>query len=610
MNRAERRRLAKQQRKTEGPGRDTTTLSVTDAIHLAVGHLQAGRFDDAAAIFEQVITQDPGNAFALAHLGVVRHRQGDPTAALDLIDQALELSPDSAADHNNRGEVLKSLGRFRDAAIAYKRAIEIDPDMAIAHNNLGATCRMLNQYEAAEACLLRAIQLRPDYAEAYGNLGNVMCDLRWLDRAEGYYRKALEIDPALPEVYTNIGNIQADRGEVAAAIASHEKAISLNPNLALAHTNMGAVMFAEGDLAGAEKCFRASIAANPLYTPPYRVLTRIKKFTEDDDDLKAMTDIFESGKLTADGRGEIAFGLGKAYEDTEQYDKAFEYYAEANRMKRLGMTFDSAFETRLIDELVEAYQPDLFEKNRDSGRPDGTPIFILGMPRSGTTLIEQILSSHPDVFGAGELNTLNEITHALTVNEQNRYPTNVNFMAPRSFENIADHYLASIRKRSPDSPRITDKMPVNYRYIGLIRLILPNAKIIHCRRNPMDTCLSIFKNHFATVGHHYAYDLEELGFYYRLYERLMAHWRTVLPAGTMYEVDYEDVTGNQESQTGKLLDYCGLEWSDACLSFHENERPINTASAGQVRQPMYRSSVDLWRRFETHLEPLRKAIEG
>ena len=350
--------------------------------------------------------------------------------------------------------------------------------------------------------------------------------------------------------------------------------------------------------------------SNPRYATPYRVLTRIKTFSDGDDDLAAMTELFDAGVLSADDRGELAFGLGKAYEDLKQYDQAFEYYAEANRLKRQALSFDPERESRMIDDLIAAYQPAVFEKNAGSGRRDETPIIIVGMPRSGTTLVEQILSSHPDVFGAGELNTLNEIAYALTVDDTNRYPANVNFMAPQSFENIADHYLRTVRTRAPESPRITDKMPDNYRHIGLIRLILPNARIVHCRRNPMDTCLSIFKNHFATAGHHYAYDLEELGFYYTLYQRLMAHWRTVLPEGAMYEVDYEEVTSDQENQTRRLLDHCGLEWTDACLAFHENDRPVNTASAGQVRRPMYRTSVELWRRYATQLEPLRRAIEG
>ena len=254
------------------------------------------------------------------------------------------------------------------------------------------------------------------------------------------------------------------------------------------------------------------------------------------------------------------------------------------------------------------FTEDLFRKHERSGLADVTPIFILGMPRSGTTLVEQVLASHPDVCGAGELSIVSDIVRAMSSDAGNHYPENICRMESVSLSNIAAYYLQKLRELAPEHMRITDKMPGNFQHLGLIKLMLPKAKVIHCSRSPMDTCLSIYKNHFATDGHYYGYDMESLGYYYNHYRTLMDHWEVILP-GFIHTIRYEDIVADKEPHIRKLLEYCDLEWNATCLDFHKTERPVNTASAAQVRQPIYARSVQSWKNYENQLAPLLSILD-
>ena len=300
----------------------------------------------------------------------------------------------------------------------------------------------------------------------------------------------------------------------------------------------------------------------------------------------------------------LAFGLGKLFEDLRQYEKAFGHFLTGNAIKH--GTYEFAIEDveKYFERLKQLFTKDLFGKNKSAGSSDGKPIFVVGMPRTGTTLVEQVLASHPNVFGAGELDDLNRIvTSHFGAIDDVKFIENINQANTGEFSRAGDDYIGMIRERAETADFITDKMPDNFRLIGMIKLLMPNAKIIHCRRDPRDTCLSIFKTLFTIKGHYYAYDLGLLGQYYNLYRDLMTHWHSVLP-GFIYDIHYEDVVADQEPQSRALLAYCGLEWDDACLEFHKTNRPVQTASAAQTRRPMYKDFIQSWKRFEKWLAPL------
>jgi hypothetical protein len=314
-------------------------------------------------------------------------------------------------------------------------------------------------------------------------------------------------------------------------------------------------------------------------------------------------------KLNDDKRISLHYALGKAYDDLKEYDKAFPQFLEGARIKRSKLQYNADDDVARSRRITELCDKSFIEKLRGAGDPSSLPIFVLGMPRSGTTLTEQIVASHPDVFGAGELRDLMEVAQQMPTSQKNflSYPDNLAALSREDVSRWGSDYVARLRKRAPGAKHITDKMPANYMALGLIPLLLPNAKIIHVKRNPVDTCVSCFTRLFNR--HQDAtYNLTELGRHYVNYAKLMEHWRDVLPEGSFIEVQYEDIVADMEGQARRLIHFCGLEWNDACLDFHKNTRKIRTASVTQVRQPIYNSSVERWRHYEKYLDPLLKEL--
>jgi hypothetical protein len=322
-----------------------------------------------------------------------------------------------------------------------------------------------------------------------------------------------------------------------------------------------------------------------------------------------MESLYGNKNYSDEQKMHLAFGLGKAYEDLGDHEKSMDFILQATRLKRVSIDYSVSEEVELFSNIKATFSSDFFSAREGTGNQDHTPIFILGMPRSGTSLVEQILASHPDVFGAGELNDLSVLTQNISSAESpSNFPAGIIDLDSGALDDLGKRYVERIRKHSVTSKYISDKMPQNFLYIGLIRVILPNAKIINCTRDPMDNCLSLFKNYFNTAQY-YSYDLTELGQYYNLYLNLMQHWRDTL-AGFVYDLSYEQLVTDQENQSRQLLDYCHLPWDDACLDFHKTRRIVKTASNAQVRRPIYKDSVQLWKRYEKQLEPLRVAIYG
>ncbi len=548
-------------------------MQTVTPIQLALQHHQAGRLQEAEQIYRQILSADPNNADANHFLGIIAHQIGKNDIALQYFKKAIQAKPDNPEPYSNLGNALRELGRLKESVASCRKSISIKPDFAEAHCNLGCALIELGRMDEAIASYHKAISIKPDFAAAQHNLGNALKKSGQLDEAIASYHKAISIRPDFAEAHNNLGNALKYSGRLDDAIASYNKAISIKPDFALAHLN----------------------------------LSNAKNHQEYDDAISAMETFYARDDISSEQRRHLALGLGKAFEDLNEHKLSFDFILEANRLKRATYQYKIEEDKKVFDKIKEVFSPTFFFGHSHAGNPDETAIFILGMPRSGKTLVEQILASHSQVFGAGELKDL-----ANTVNTIRSMRTGKKFLDCVSGLNeeelfvLGSSYIERIRKHSGIEKCITNTMPYNFKRIGLIKVILPKAKVIHCLRDPMDNCFSIFKQNFAEE-HKYTYEMKELGQYYNLYLDLMNHWRRIIP-DFIYDFSYEELVANQEEQTRKLLAYCGLPWEESCLSFHKTKRRVETASAIQVVRSLNSDSIQLWKKYEKQLEPLRKAL--
>ena len=567
-----------------------------------------GRLDDAVASYNMALAIQPDFFEAYNNLGIVLRALGKLDDAAASYQKAIALKPDYAVAHTNLGNALKDLGKPDEAVASYRKAITIMPGYAEAYCNLGSVLNDLGKAEAAAACHLKALGLEPDYAMAHFNLGNALQDLGKLDDAEASYLKALALKPDYAKAHNNLGTALQKSGKLDEAQAGYLKALALNPDYAEAATNLGTALQNLGKLDEAQARYRQALDINPDLAEAHRHLANVKNFSDYDNDIKAMESAYAMPGLGDEQRMHLAFGLGKAFEDLRQFEKAFGFFLTGNSIKRGTYDYPIDDVEKSFANLKNIFSKDLFAKHQPATSSDESPIFVLGMLRSGTTLVEQILASHPHVHGTGELDYLNRIVVSKFSNINDaKFNVRVNQATAAHFSDAGGKYISMIRERSATARFITNKLPINFRLIGMIRLMLPNAKIIHCRRDKRDTCLSIFKNYFASDRHYYAYDLGELGQYYNLYRDLMDHWHRVLP-DFIYHIQYEDLVADQEGESRALLEHCGLEWDDACLEFHRADRPVHTASSVQVHRPIYKESVQSWKRYENWLSPLFETL--
>jgi tetratricopeptide (TPR) repeat protein len=534
-----------------------------------------GRVEEARLQFERALAIDPGFAQAYCNLGIVLKAQGQNAAAIANFHQAIARKPRSADAHRNLADLLQALKRDEEAIAHYQTALAIRPDYAQACNNLGNSLQKLSRCQEAEDCYRRAIALKPNYAHAHCNLGDVLLTLRRQEEAIKHFENAIAIDPSLAAAHHHLGIGLQTLGRLDEAARAYERAVELAPQQAQFHIN----------------------------------LANARRFHAADPRLAAMETLLGDAGQSDDDRIVLHFALAKAFADLEQHERSFQHLLEGNALKRRQISYVEA-ETLQIFTRVQTVIGGALLTDRHGGDPAREPVFVIGMARSGTSLIEQILASHSKVHGAGELE---DFGHAVSNFAQSKGPcAGILELLPRlsgdDLRQIGADYLARIRPGAGAAQRIVNKMPSNFVFAGLIHLVLPNARIIHARRNPLDTCFSCFSLLFSG-DQPYAYDLGELGRYYRGYQRLMTHWRSVLPEAVMIEVNYEDLVSDLETNARRIIAHCGLDWEDACLSFHETQRPVRTASSAQVRQPIYRSSIGRWRPYRQQLLPLLAALE-
>jgi tetratricopeptide (TPR) repeat protein len=621
------------------------TFDVNKTLNTALALHQAGQFAEAERRYRQILARNPNHVDSLHLRGVILYEAGRLAEALDLISKAIALNDRVANFHCNMGLVLFALGR-REAAVAhYMRAIALEPGHALSYNNLGNALTEMRRLQEGEASLRRAIELKPDYVDAHYNLGNTLAAQGKLDEAVALYRRglglapnvanghnnlgtalelmgkldeaaaafrrALELEPQNPSALYNLGNFLKSKGDYEEAIAHYRKSLASRPQFADAWNNIGAVLAERGDLDAARDAYQKAVEVDPTRAAYHRNLANSKRFGPDDPQLPVMEGLSRNlATVPERERIDLQFALGKAYADLKQHERSFRCLLVGNALKRAQIAYNEADALQYMQRIRTVFDPKLLRAKAGHGDPARSPVFIVGMPRSGTTLIEQIIASHPKGFGAGELFDLDNIVQSLAGRNGgvHRFPEVVATMSAEELRQVGARYLTATRGHAPTAERIADKMPWNFHFVGLIHLALPNARIIHARRDPVDTCLSCFSILFDGDGNSYTYDLGELGRFYRAYDSLMAHWRAVLPPDVMIEVQYEEVVADLETQARQIIAHCGLDWDDACLAFHKTRRPVRTSSVAQVRQPIYQSSVGRWRPYREQLRPLLEEL--
>lgn len=536
---------------------------------------QAGRLQEAETLYRQVLAQKVNHAAAAHFLGLLLHQTGRRTEGLELLEQSVRLMPNNPDFLNNVGTVVRDLGQVATAIDYFRKAVSLRPDLLAARDNLGSSLKQLGQFDGAEEIYRGTIGRSPFHFRARIGLAETLQEAGRLDEALAVFREALNIRPK-----------DAD----------------------LLH-GLGVGLMEKGKLDEAADLFRQAVAIQPDMAKAWLMLTQVKRQKERDAELTGMEAQHAKAPEGSLARMQLSFGLGKVNDDLKDYGRAFDYFAEGNAIRRKEIDYDTGKTRTEFEAMKATFDAGFFEKHKPSGIAADAPIFIVGMPRSGTTLVEQIIASHPRVYGAGELGILKTaVGKQFPMSMPGGFPGGIADMPDKAFAEAGQAYLDMLHSRYPGSRHVTDKMPGNFLLIGFIHMMLPNARIIHCARDAAATCLSIYKVHFRGDSHRYGYDLGELADFHNLYTDIMAHWRTVLP-GVVHEVRYEDFVADQEGQTRALLAHLGLPWDDAVLSFHETDRPVRTASAAQVRQPMYQGSVDLWKRYGERLKPLLDRLD-
>ncbi len=574
----------------------------------ALAHHRAGQLNEAATIYRQILEIDARHADSLHLLGLIANQDGRHAAAAEMIRQAIQIQPNEAQYHSNLGTVLQAQGNLEEAAACYQRALALKPDWAEVHSNLGNVLLAQGNLDGAVACQERALALKPDCAEAHNNFGNALQAQGKFDQAVACYERALALKPDYASAYNNLGNALVTLDRLEDALAHYERALALNTNYPDAHNNLGNILRQQGKFEDALAHYERAIASRPSYARAHFNRAEIKTFRAGDADLAALKALAARADLSEDDALHIHFALAKALEDTGDYSRAFEHLRQGNQIKHRQINYDEKAVIEFFQRISKVFDRSLFDRFQGAGDPSEVPVFVLGMPRSGSTLIEQILASHPQIHGAGEL-TILEKAEFDAMGQSLSYPESVPALDSETLRRLGRAYLAALPALADGKVRMVDKLPGNFLRIGLIRLILPNARIIHSTRDPMDTCVSCYSKLFS-AGLHYCYDLGELGRYYRCYSNLMDHWRRVLPPGAMLDVAYEDVVDDLEGQARRLIAHCGLPWDDRCVNFHSTKRPVKTASSVQVRKPLFRSSLQRWRQYEAGLAPLLGELQG
>jgi tetratricopeptide (TPR) repeat protein len=584
---------------TEADGADLV------AIMQSIG---AGQYAEAEKLCESILESRPNDAGVLHAMGLTHYMGRRYTRAIEYMLKAVQFDDTNPQYYLNLGESMRRAQRPDDAIGMFEKALALKPEYQLAHLGVANTLRDQGHRPEAIARYRLALALDPTFAEAFHYLGVMFLEQERHTEAIAYLRKAVSLKPTYLEARLALAGALDKDGQIDEAIEVYSDIIETDQSVTAAHNNLANILKSKGNIEGAIGHYEQALEINPNNVQARYNLSRARKADADDSEIPVMEEMLQREGLQAPDRVNLHFTLGKIYDGLERYDEAFEHFRQGNELDDRAIPFDPEGHGRHIDRLISIFNPQLFARRQGYGSDSERPIFIVGIPRSGTTLTEQVLASHPMVYGAGELDRVSQLINAASVEISGAaaYPECAFELDAMTACRLGESYISYIRRLSGNSPHVTDKMPGNFIHLGFIAMLLPGAKIIHCRRQPMDSCFSCYTQHF-TSPMPFATKLENLGHYYQGYERIMTHWHEVLPLEIL-DVAYEDMVESHEEKTREILDFCGLEWDEACLQFHLTERTVKTASTWQVRQPLYSSSVSRWRRYEGHLAPLKEAL--
>ena len=503
-----------------------------------------------------------------------------------------------------RGIDLQRAGQLKAAEYQYQLILREDPNHPDALSLMGVLASEAMHNDVAIDYLERALALRPRDVAILNNLANAYIQMEAFKKAVPLLQRALKIEPKLSQSIANLARAYRRLGRAEEAIEMFGQVLAAEPHNYKARVGLGQAQVDAGKMGDAVDTLRGAIADTARPVHALAAIATARRFDGSEPEIGQIEALLADAALSAAEREALHHAAGKIYNDFKNYDDAFRHFHAGKEIS--GASFRLERFRADIDELMALFTPEFFAERKGFGRDSDRPVFIVGMPRSGTTLTEQILSSHPAIHGAGELSDIYFLSRKAMAPLRAEKAQGRRVFKRRDCVALADAYLAELSQQSDEAVRVTDKMPHNFKELGLIALMLPNARVIHCRRDPMDNCVSCFTNQF-NQRHGYNADLETLGLYYREYLRLMDHWAKALPL-RLLEVQYEQTVADPETAARRLVDFVGLAWDDACLRFHESKRAVTTPSRWQVRQPIYRTSMQRWRNYEAHLGPLRNAL--
>lgn len=565
--------------------------------------------DDLAILIRKIKTAETTKVFWLKNTGTVS-AQAEPSQSalkslmdphcsdknqqtLCKLEKLLQQFPNSATLHYLNGAANLRIGQFNQAILSYQNAVKIKPNYAEAFNGIGLALKNKGYPDEALSSYKKAINIKSDYAEAFNNIGNAFNEIGDLENAIDSYDKAINIKPNYADALNNLGNALRDTGEIDLAINSYEQSINTHSGNPGVYCNLANALVDKGDITTAITKLKEAIKIRPTFGEAHRLLSKITQYRTETDHFNLMLNQYKT-KLSDHERCSISFALAKAHDDLKQYDKAFQYLHEGNSLRRKLVHYNVDLDKNLFTCLKNS-QPSIMDYGLkiEECYIETVPVFILGMPRSGTSLVEQIISSHVNVTAAGELEDINFYGRHLSFGSMDVTKLNI--------ENFRQQYLFNLKKHAKGLSYVTDKMPLNFRHIPLICAAFPEAKIIHVERESAAICWSNYKHYFIGKGLGYSDNIKDVVTYYKLYKDLMSHWLTTYH-NRIYRLNYEKLTTEQEKETRRLIEYLELEWDRKCLAPQDNNRAINTASHLQIREKVYKNSSQQWRKYEPFID--------
>ena len=561
--------------------------------NLGVTLKDQGKFIEAIDSFKKAISLKPDYAQAYNNMANALQEQDKLKDSIKTYKKAISIKPDYIEAYINMANVLQLSGSFKEAIEAYRKIISLNSNYVEAYFNLGLALKSISKYEEAVEVYKLAISLRPNYLEAYNNMANALQAQGRFEEAIKAYKKAISLKPDYTEAYYNLANTLQEHGKFKEAIKTYKQAISLKPDYIEAYNNMANALQEQGNFEEAVKVYESIISINSDFAEAHRNLSNFKRYFAKDSQFLQMESAYKNQAIDEEGRCQLSFALAKAYEDLSIFDKAFQCLKVGNSLRKKQLNYNLKQDEELFTKIRS--MDDKIRKQtitKKINKLPHIPVFVIGMPRSGTTLVEQIISSHSHAFGAGELVFLEKLASTLMKNE--------NEINLEKIREIRFRYLDDLNRISSGKSYVVDKLPHNFLRIGIICSALPEAKIVHVKRNAAATCWSNYKHYFTSKSLGYSYDLEDVVKYYRLYEGMMEFWQTRYN-NKIYNLDYDELTKNHTIEIKQLIKYLELEWEEKCLLPEKNNRRVRTASSQQVRVKIYQGSSENWLKFDHFL---------